>query len=280
MKIAKQNPTSIGHELLRALTKGQIENLLTTIFDLFDEQKLNELRSNVDEDIAATLSRLVAMKTQDTKQPSPKPIMSDQKHIEEWEILWSEWEEIALEVGDEEGKYVYQEHHWEHPYFDGETLSDDLDKIAEKMLPRLERIHTLGEANENIFLAGLQRIESGINTLPEWLGADQDSLELGQATTQCILKWEWLIAGAKTQQPATFVERIIAIENTSALAHLHGSAAVEFFKSLPEEAQRQIYEYITANREDPQWKKRLRISNSKWHQIHQALAKSFSPRQR
>lgn len=272
MKNAKQKPDPIGGKLVRALTQNQVADLLTAAFDLFDEKKLTELRSNVDKDIATTLSRLVATKTRDTKQPSAKPIVSDQKYIEEWENLWSAWEEIALEVEDEETKYVYQEHHWEHPYFDGETLSDDLDKIAEKMLPRLERIHELRAVNENVFLEGLQEIRNGISALPEWLGADREGFELGPNATQCVLKWEWLVANARTQQPPAFLERIIAIENASPLAHLHGGAAVAFFKSLPEEARKQIYEYVTANRENPQWKERLRTSYSMWHQLYQALS--------
>jgi hypothetical protein len=179
-------------------------------------------------------------------------------------------------VSEEKGQYVCQDNDWDPPYFDGYSLAEDLDRIAEKMLPRIEKIYELGVEKENIFLEALQEIENGIHSLPEWLGADQDSFELGKATTQCILKWEWLVANAKTQQQLAFLERIIAIENASPLAHLQSYAAVEFFKSLTEEARRQIYEYITANREDPQWKERLRTSYSKWHQIYQALAKSFS----
>ncbi len=275
MKTENRESTPLGRELMRALTNKQVEDLLTTIFDLLDEQKLNELRSTVDKDLATTLSRLIATKTPDAKPSSPKRIISDQKYIEEWESLWSEWADIALEVSEEKGQYVCQENDWDPPYFDGYALAEDLDRIAEKMSPHIEKIYKLGAEKENVFLEGLQEIENGIHGLPDWLGADQDSFELGQATTQCILKWEWLVAGAKTQQPATFVERIIAMENASPLAHLHGDSAVEFFKSLPEEARRQIYEYITANRENPQWKERLRTSYSKWHQVYQTLAKSF-----
>jgi hypothetical protein len=133
LKITKPQPAAVGDKLIKALTKDQVAQLLSAIFNMLDEQKLNEISSAVDQDISTTLSRLLAAKKREAKPHSPKRIVSDQKLIAEWEKLWSEWDEIAEEAGNEEGKYIYQEHHWEHPYFTGDDLSEDLEQIAEKM---------------------------------------------------------------------------------------------------------------------------------------------------
>ncbi|RLC25309.1 MAG: hypothetical protein DRH21_04190 [Deltaproteobacteria bacterium] len=121
---------TIGYRLMEALTKDQIAHMLDAIFDLWGSRKIDDLLHKLNKDVAATLSRLVFSQT-----ASPEEIISDEKYREEWEQLWDEWHEIIYEVGDEEGRYAEQEHHWEAPYFDGYSLADDLDKVAEKILP-------------------------------------------------------------------------------------------------------------------------------------------------
>ena len=50
--------------------------------------------------------------------------------MEYWSSLWRNYDDIISEVGDEEGKYAVQDHHWEEPYFDGGSLALDLEPIA------------------------------------------------------------------------------------------------------------------------------------------------------
>jgi hypothetical protein len=277
LKTTKPQSVAVGDKLIKALTKDQVAQLLSAIFNLLDEQKLNEMSSTLNEDISTTLSRLLAAKKRKGKPPLPKRIVSDQKYIAEWEKLWSEWDEIAEEAGEEEGKYIYQEHHWEQPYFTGDDLSEDLEQIAEKMLPRLKKIHTLAAADDDVFEQGLQDIEIAIETLPEWLGADSDGFGLGAFATQCVLKWEWLVAGSQKEPAIAFLERLVAIEDGLTLASLDGEAVVKFFMALPKNVKRQIYDYIDANRGYPQWEERLSSAHSKWHQLYHAFSESFSP---
>ena len=129
----------LGKRLLKALTKDQLARLLSAIFHLLSEQKIRDLLRIVDPDIKSTLSQLLTKK-------KPEKIISDQKFIEEWHKLWAEWNNIVSDVGDEEGSYVFQEYHWEEPYFDCSALSLDLDKVASKMYPCLEKIHQLKAA--------------------------------------------------------------------------------------------------------------------------------------
>jgi hypothetical protein len=277
LKTTKPQSVAVGDKLIKALTKDQIAQLLSAVFNLLDKQKLNEISSTLNEDISTTLSRLLTAKKREGRPPLPKRIVSDQKLIAEWEKLWSEWDDIAEEAGEEEGKYIYQEHHWEHPYFTGDDLSEDLEQIAERMLPRLEKIHALDAADDEIFERGLQDIETAIQTLPEWLGADSDGFGLGTFATQCVLKWEWLVASSQKEPVIAFVERLVAIENSLTLVNLDGEDVVKFFMALSEKVKRQIYDYITANRGYPQWEERLSSSYSKWHRLYHAFSESFSP---
>ena len=52
---------------------------------------------------------------------------------QEWEHLWSDWNDCVFESESEDGRYVIQEAHWEPPFFDTTALADGLERIAAKM---------------------------------------------------------------------------------------------------------------------------------------------------
>jgi hypothetical protein len=256
---------SIGMRLAEALTKEQIVHLLDTVFRLWGKERMKELVSAMDEDVASTLSRLL-----DPKAPPKKRIVSDDKIMEEWGELWEKWEEIVFELGGEDGEYVYQEHHWEAPYFTADSFSEDLDR-AEKMLPLLVKIHEIGEEDDDVFERALPGIERGIEGYPEWMGADQNGCDLGAATTECVLRWGWLTTGSAPD----FVRKTAEMENHFKIVGLSHAAMVDFFRSLPEKDQRKVYTYINDHREDSFWQEKLKSSHSTWHQIFYGFRASF-----
>ncbi len=253
---------------MESLTKDQITHVLDAAFALLENKKTDELLQKLQKDVAATLTRLLFSDTS-----SPHGVSSNEKLIEKWNHLWDEWHEIVFEVGDEEGEYAYQEHHWEQPYFDGSALAADLDKIAEKMLPLLEKIYKLRVEDDKLFEQEMLDIEFHINAYPDWMGAEHGECYLDSTATRCVLRWEWLAADSA----GTFVKRIVEIENGLSILELNDDTFNDFFKSLPEDAQKQIHEYITLNRNSPAWEERLKSSHSKWHNIYHAFAKSFNP---
>ena len=93
------NKRSIGMRLAEALTKEQMVHLLDTAFRLWGKERMKELISAVDEDVASTLSRLL-----DPKAPPRERIVSDDKLMEEWGELWEKWEEIVSELGLRKGR--------------------------------------------------------------------------------------------------------------------------------------------------------------------------------
>ena len=257
---------SIGMRLVEALTKEQIVHLLDTVFGLWGKERTKELVSSVDEDVSSTLSRLL-----DPKAPQKEHIVSDDKIMEKWGELWEKWEDFVFELGGEDGKYVYQEHHWEEPYFTPDSFSDDLDKVAGKMLPLLKKICEIGEEDDDVFERALLGIEGGIKGYPEWMGADQNRCDLGALTTECVLRWGLLVSGSVEE----FARKTAAMESRFKIVELSHAATVDFFRSLPEKDQRKVYTYINDHRQEPFWQEKLKSSHSRWHQIFYGFRASF-----
>ncbi len=260
------NERSIAMRLTEALTKEQMVHLLDTAFRLWGKERIKELISAVDEDVASTVSRLL-----DSKSPPRERIASDDKIMEEWGWLWAKWQEVISELGREHGRYVYQEHHWEELYFTPDSFSDDLDRVAEKMLSLLKKVQEIGEEDNGVFDGALIEIESGIEGYPEWMGADQDGCELGPPTTECVLTWGWLTTGSATD----FVRNTAEMETRFKIVVLNHAAMVDFFRSLAEEERRRVYTYINDHRGEPFWQEKLMSSHSRWHQIFYGFRASF-----
>ena len=123
---------SVGQQLIIALTDAQIARLLDEVFTLFKKDELTQFFSTLEEDVSTTLSQI--LNPSEIKQESSVRIASNEKLIEEWEDLWSEWNDVVIEVGDEDGKYVNQDYHYDPPYFCPDDVADDLEKVAEKLL--------------------------------------------------------------------------------------------------------------------------------------------------
>ena len=264
---------SIGQQLVNGLTTAQTIRLLDAVFALWDSPKVDKLLARIDTDTAVVLSRVLRPDT----ESAVEPVVSDEKFAQAWQELWGEWEAVALEIGDEEGEYAYQDADWEPPYFDGSAVAADLEPIAQKMLPMLEKVHALGLEQENIFRAALQELEANVAGYPEWMGAEHSEFCLGSATTRCVLQWEWLIASETADAAATFIDRIRDIPKTLAMIDWEEAAFVDFFRGLPEKAQQQLYDYFTAHQDEPQWREELESPYSVWSTIYQAYAESFNP---
>jgi hypothetical protein len=136
----------VGKKIVDAMTSNQLVALIDALFYLMDDDKINTLLSDVDKDISSTLIDILNPHKEDSKPP-----VTDSKYCEEWEKLWGEWNDIIFELGDESGQYVYNEHHWEPPYFDGCALSDDLEEISKELLPLIEKMYNLNIEEDDYF---------------------------------------------------------------------------------------------------------------------------------
>ncbi len=257
----------IGKEIFESITQGQLIVLINSLLSLLDDKKKKHLITVLDKEIADTLSQIL-----DPSKKSSKHTATDSKYQEDWRKLCDKWYNFTSKLGDEDGKYVFQEHHWETPEFDGYEFSNDLEKISEELLPILDKIYSLNIEDDEFFQDELKDIDSCISGYPEWMGAEHSECILERCTTICFLKWEWNVVRSRKQPSKTFLERIIAIEDNLRIIELDGTAFIDFFTSLPEDVRRQLYEHIKANKNNPDWEKRLKSSYSKWHKIYDSLS--------
>jgi len=252
------------------MTHEQIASLLDVLFGLLDDERRRSLLSAVTEEIADALSQILDPK----KRPS-NHALTDSKYQENWEGIWSRWHDCTFELGNEDGRYVFQEHHWEAPEFDGYALSEDLEKVSEKLLPLLDRMYSLAIETEEFFEEELKEIEDGIAGYPEWMGAEHAECILGPSTTACFLRWEWLASSSKEQPATEFLIRIRAFKDGLKIIDLDRDEFIGFFMSLPSSVQKQLYEHIKANKDSPDWRQRLRSSYSEWHRVYHSLSASY-----
>jgi hypothetical protein len=224
-----------------------------------------------DPDMAETVGKI--LRTDDDKHRK-RPVVrlaSDQRTIEHWNSLWSHWDTLVLDVGNEEGKYAVQEVHWEPPYFDGFALADDLDRVAVDMLRLIDDVYDLVE-DPDLFSEALDVIDSNISSYPEWMGVEYDERSmLGANATRCVLKWLWLSSRNNTLPGKIFLDKVYEIENHCNMVSLDKNESVDFFVKLPADVCREIYEcFKNDDRRDD-----LDNVYSTWHRINHFYEERF-----
>jgi len=260
-----------GKLLVESLTTDQIASLLDVVYTTGDLNRYADRLKKADPDMAETVSKILRMDHDKSRKPPAVRIASDQRTIEHWNALWSQWDTLVLDVGDEEGKYVFQEAHWEPPYFDGSALADDLDRIAVDMLGLIEDVYDLVE-NPDLFSNALDEINSNISSYPEWMGAEYgEGCTLEKNATLCVLKWLWLSSQKDACPGKAFLDKVYEIEDHCDLVGLDADECVDFFAKLPGEVCREIYECFKHDdhRDD------LDNVYSRWHRISHLYEERF-----
>ena len=131
---------NIGQMLVQSLTLEQIAGLLTVISSSSDLNLYMQKFEETDPDMAAAVKRILSIGSDSKGRSKTKPLASLKRTMESWEALWQSYDDIVSQVGDEDGRYAFQDHHWEPPYFDGSSLAYDLEPIAEKMLTIMDEV--------------------------------------------------------------------------------------------------------------------------------------------
>ncbi len=126
------------------LSEAEIQRVLTCALLALDERGRDRLVARLGEETGGTLRRLLVSHGRSRTKAQPSP--GSAKVREEWEKAWAEWEACVAESGDEHGRYVVREHHWEEPYLDAPSLAQDLEPIATRMREMLERVMDEGLA--------------------------------------------------------------------------------------------------------------------------------------
>lgn len=269
----KKEKYHIGKLMLESLTKDQIACLLDVVLSAVGIDRYVDRLKKADPDMAATVNRILKMAHDKGRKTPIDRVASDQRTVEYWNSLWTHWDSMISEVGDEEGKYAVQDRHWEPPYFDGSALADDLERIAGDMLPLIDDVYDLVD-NPDLFFDVLDEIDSSISSYPEWMGVEHDegcTLEVN--ATHCVLKWLWLSSQNDAHPGKAFLDKVYEIEDHCNLVGLDPNACVDFFEELPGEVCREIYDCF--KKDD----RRNHLENvySCWHRINHLYEERFDP---
>ena len=267
----KSKKINVGQLLMDSLTGDQIACLLEVVASAGDMKSYMDDFKNADPDMAATVDNILKAGRAKAGGRNSARLASDQRTIEYWDSLWRLWHEIVAEVGNEEGKYAVQDHHWEEPYFGGSYFAVDLEPIAQDMLGLIDDVYNLVDAPD-LFFEALDDIEGNISSYPEWMGAEYgDPCMLEQNATVCVLKWLWLSLQHKPHAGIALLEKVFEIEESYELLYLNQDACVEFFIKLPDIACREIYTYL----KNEEYAIDLSDIYSPWHRINHDYESRF-----
>jgi hypothetical protein len=267
----KDKETTMGHLLMESLTTDQIACMLEVVASAGDLENLMDDFRRADPDMATTVDEILkGGRTVADGKTKSRPV-SHKRTMEYWNSLWRHWHEILADVGNEEGKYAVQDHHWEEPYFDGSDFVSDLEPIARDMLDLIDDVYTSVE-DPDLFVEALEDIEAGIASYPEWMGAEYgEPSEIEKNATLCVLKWIWSGLQHEPRSGTSLLEKVYENEQSYELVCLNQIALVDFFVNLPADSCREIYAYLQDEAQE------IDLSNvySPWHQINHVYESRF-----
>jgi len=268
----KDKEITMGQLLLESLTTDQIACLLEVVASSGNLKNLMDDFMRADSDMAATVDEVLkGAWTKANRKTKSRPV-SRKRTMEYWNSLWRHWHEILADVGDEEGKYAVQDHHWETPYFDGSYFASDLEPIARDILGLIDDVYPSVDDPE-LFEEALESIEASISSYPEWMGAEYgEPCELEKYATRCVLKWLWSGLQHEPHSGIRLLEKVYEIEQSYELVYMNQIALADFFVNLPADSCREIYGYL---RDDETHEIDLNNVYSPWHQINHVYESRF-----
>ena len=266
------NNDRLAEQLIDGLTSEQLAGLLARLLDGVSETERAALCDELDPDVAAVFGRVLKPPPADTT-PNETPLLtSDAKFAEQFQSMLENLEGLLVELGDEDGDYVFQEHDWEPPDFDASRLASDIGRCAKELLPLLERAAELGLEGEGLFLDLCQEISDGIGLYPDHIYTEE-GVELDQVATECTLKWLDLHSGTE----ASFLGRLSAFMDEAGCVGLDGSMIREYLlKRWAADRRRALYDAIQARRSsDDTFRGQVDKPRTLWYDIRYALAGEF-----
>ena len=122
----KAKKITVGQLLMKSLTSDQLTLLLDVVASGVDLSRYMGDLKKADPDMAATVDKVLKSRGAKAEVGIGSRLVLDQRSIDNWNSLWRQLDDVIAEVGNEDGKYTIQDHHWEAPYFAGGDLAFDL----------------------------------------------------------------------------------------------------------------------------------------------------------
>jgi hypothetical protein len=113
------------------LSEEEIRRVLVGALLCMDAAGREGLFVRLGAETGATLRSVLEPTRKDRETQAPTP--GKRKVQQEGQALWDDWDECIAEAGQEGGKYVQQDEHWEPSWLETSGLAEDLEKIAAGM---------------------------------------------------------------------------------------------------------------------------------------------------
>ncbi len=265
---------NIPHMLSAGLAEGEIQKVLAGAPSSLDRPGIDRLIKQLAPKTGRNLRRLI-----ESREGGQQPQPGSTKVRLEWKKAWSDWDKVVCESGDENGKYVLQDHHWEEPCFDPGSLAEDLEPIAARMRPLIRRVFKANLDPGFKFAEVIERTVDEIGSgLPEWMAPFRmEGLGLGPETTACLLEWEWLAAQRDGTGPFAFVDNLRELESSARNLELHGKTVGGFISRFSVKDRAETLRGILGCKDEPRWKEALGSPHSGWFGVYQRLCRLKDP---
>jgi hypothetical protein len=275
---SRPQPDKLSSQLLDALTEAEIAQLLDALFQVLPDDLQTRAIAQLDSDTQQIIQQILA--------PAPPQkkgkISSSAKLAEAWTKAWDDWDNVIAEASEDDGDYIIQEVRWEPPYLDTTRLTEDLEAIAERMLPLIPMAIEHQFSPDQGFVDALLESEAAIadGTRGSHYGAElYEGLTVEHQVTTCLLTWEWLTAQQQRQDAFQFIQQVREGEIQFSAIALDDDAMLEFFTELPEKDQQIIWQGWTTQKQFSMWREPLNNVRSYWRDFYLHLAQQHDPEQ-
>ncbi|HEY9625999.1 MAG TPA: hypothetical protein V6C84_01750 [Coleofasciculaceae cyanobacterium] len=199
--------------LLNALTQQELAQLIEVLFTVLPPDLQQAAIAQLPENAQQIVKQiLLPSSIAESTEASATQTVSLAKQAQIWSELWQEWDDIVSEASEEGGKYILQEAHWEPPYFDATTFSEDLERVAAQMRSLIQTAFVQQFTPDHGFVTALLEAESAISEgLEDWMEVT-DGLYLENHSTHCLLQWERLVAQQQEQNAFQLAHHVRACE--------------------------------------------------------------------
>jgi hypothetical protein len=268
----KVHNVRIAQHLTAGLTPGQLAGLVARLLGSMSEAEWTAFCGTLEPDVAAVLQRLGDPPPADEAATDAGGTTSDAKFATQFHAVLGALQGLLSELGDEDGDYIVQEHHWEPPDFDASRLGKDIERCAQDLLPLLDRAAALDLEDESLFVDLCQEITDGIGQYPEHIYTE-DGVEFGSTATECVLKW--LDLHAETE--AGFLDGLVAtLRGRGSVSFEAGTIRAYLLDGWPEARRRALYRAIEDRRAaSTEFRAETEAPRTLWHDIRQELARAF-----
>lgn len=262
--------------LSASFSREEIQQILACSLLSLDPSGVERLAARVEPETATTLRRVLSTRPETAKATTPQP--SIEKIRQEWDSAWEDWDACIAETGDEGGKYVLQEHHWEPPYLDTLAFAEDLEPIAAKMRTLLPHVFERNIAPEFSFADTLKSTVEDMGAgLPEGMEDSGEGIAFAPEVTRCLLEWEWQAARRDNLGAFEFADRICKLEQLCEGMDLDHSTIGGFVFALAPEAQQATLQGIVRHRQSGHWVRALESVHGGWFTLYQELCRRWDP---